>query len=576
MAFQNFFKSVCILICLTTILWIPASSFSQTYNLATDFSPENNPNGPWSYGSSDNRGSTFTIYSNGYKINDDIESWSNDSSGRADPPHVIHNSTSSDVTVATYIIPAGKVASHPGSNGENSVIRWTAPKSGTVQIDAVFTGINTSKSTVDVAILHDSQELWSDSINSYDVPFSASESLSVNDNETIDFTVGYGSNGNYHFDSTGVDVTISYNSTVIPVNRSFSSSCYFAGGEISVSLTATPASGTMNYLIEDTPPAGWTVSNISHSGAFDEATGKVKFGPFFDSTARNLTYDLTIPATETGDKTFSGKAFADTTTSDITEQAVLSQCSLYHPADTDEDSSLSGGEVAAYGAAWKKGMEWTAPPNPIPISYVTRAGALWKGGEAYKIDLTAGEPPLCWVADSKRRSGRNGMRDSESSAVREISSDAYLMGQEFTVTVSVKPSDTVQVYAMEEETPQEWTVSVSDPGYFDAVNNKVKFGPFMDNEERTLTYQITSPRGASGEFSLSGIASFDGSDLEISENSTVTIVGADINDDGKADLADVILALRISAGFDDFEVNRNEDEKIGIAEAICILQKLAM
>ena len=366
------------------------------------------------------------------------------------------------------------------------------------------------------------------------------------------------------------------NSQSISVVRSFSSFCYFAGEKISVTLDASPVAGTMNYLIEDTPPSGWAVSNVSHSGAFDAATGKVKFGPFFDSTARILTYDLTPPATETGDKTFAGKAFADTSILDIAEQAVLSQCSSYHPADTDEDFSLSGGEVATYGAAWKKGTEWMLPPNPIPISYVTRAGALWKGGETYKIDLTAGEPPLCWVADSKRRSERSGMRDSESSAVREMSSDAYLMGQEFTVTISVKPSDTVQVYAMEEETPQEWTVSVSDPGFFDDVNNKVKFGPFMDNEERTLTYQITSPRGASGEFSLSGIASFDGSDLEISENSTVTIVGADINDDGKADLADVILALRISAGFDGFEVNRNEDEKIGIAEAICILQKLAM
>jgi hypothetical protein len=150
------------------------------------------------------------------------------------------------------------------------------------------------------------------------------------------------------------------------------------------------------------------------------------------------------------------------------------------------------------------------------------------------------------------------------------------MGQAFTVSINVQPSDTVQVYAVEEDIPRDWTVSVDDPGFFDETNNKVKFGPFMDNEARTLSYQITSPPGVSGEYAFSGIASFDGADMEISEDTAVTVVGADLNSDGKADLSDAIRILRVLAGFDESDVNWNQDEKIGISEAVRILQGLAM
>jgi hypothetical protein len=65
------------------------------------------------------------------------------------------------------------------------------------------------------------------------------------------------------------------------------------------------------------------ISNISHNGTFDASTGKVKFGPFFDSTARTLTYDVTAPSGASGDQTFSGKSFSDATTWSIIEQEVL-------------------------------------------------------------------------------------------------------------------------------------------------------------------------------------------------------------------------------------------------------------
>jgi sugar lactone lactonase YvrE len=60
-----------------------------------------------------------------------------------------------------------------------------------------------------------------------------------------------------------------------------------------VTLEATPPAGASVYAIEDLPPPGWSVGNVSQNGSYDQAMGKIKFGPFFDATPRTLTYEAT-------------------------------------------------------------------------------------------------------------------------------------------------------------------------------------------------------------------------------------------------------------------------------------------
>ena len=56
------------------------------------------------------------------------------------------------------------------------------------------------------------------------------------------------------------------------------------------------------------------VSNINEDGQWDSVNKKVKWGPFFDSNIRTLTYQATPPAKrESGTKTFSGTASFDGT-----------------------------------------------------------------------------------------------------------------------------------------------------------------------------------------------------------------------------------------------------------------------
>jgi hypothetical protein len=62
--------------------------------------------------------------------------------------------------------------------------------------------------------------------------------------------------------------------------------------------------------VEEKPPTGWTVSNISNSGAWDAQTRKVKWGPFFSIPA-SVAYDITSPVGASGRFCFSGKVVFD-------------------------------------------------------------------------------------------------------------------------------------------------------------------------------------------------------------------------------------------------------------------------
>jgi|GEM_PF-1188841 len=183
---------------------------AQTYDVAKDFSVTNNPNATWSYGWSATRGGNFNLYD---KVTDENSLKKIYHSGSSSlEPSVYYNPNAQAVQAFTWWLQPAKVNFHPGPGGENSVIRWTAPMPGNIRIDAVFTGVDFAyPTTTDVAVIYNSStELWSGSINTYNIPTSVSKTLTVNTGDRVDFTVGYGSNNDYHGDSTGIDITVEY------------------------------------------------------------------------------------------------------------------------------------------------------------------------------------------------------------------------------------------------------------------------------------------------------------------------------------------------------------------------------
>ncbi|RME90482.1 MAG: hypothetical protein D6766_13195, partial [Verrucomicrobia bacterium] len=177
---------------------------------------------------------------------------------------------------------------------------------------------------------------------------------------------------------------------------------YLPGQQLRVRLLARPPGHGLAWAVEDQPPAGWEVSDVTDGGRYDPATGRVKFGPFFGHGPRTLAYVVRAPADATGPQEFSGEASVNGRSYPVSGDRVIEPGDTRHPADQrPPELALTMEEVTAYATAWKTGQEWPAGPNPIPLSYVTRAGYLWKHGEAYAYDPAAGPPPLCWVPASE-------------------------------------------------------------------------------------------------------------------------------------------------------------------------------
>lgn len=84
-----------------------------------------------------------------------------------------------------------------------------------------------------------------------------------------------------------------------------------AGQPIRVGIDVNPASEVLVHAVDDTAPTGWVISGINEGGVFDESTGKVKWGPFFDNQSRSFSYMGAPPNGWSGVVDFSGTASMD-------------------------------------------------------------------------------------------------------------------------------------------------------------------------------------------------------------------------------------------------------------------------
>ena len=81
---------------------------------------------------------------------------------------------------------------------------------------------------------------------------------------------------------------------------------FVPGEPLPVALAIAPAAAVRAFAVEDSVPAGWSVSAISDGGALDPTRRKVKWGPFPGAAPRTLSYRATPPASASGDIVFAG------------------------------------------------------------------------------------------------------------------------------------------------------------------------------------------------------------------------------------------------------------------------------
>ena len=196
-----------------------------------------------------------------------------------------------------------------------------------------------------------------------------------------------------------------------------------------------------------------------------------------------------------------------------------------HPADIrPADDRLTLSEVTDYILAWKTGAtNWPVEPLLSATNiedYITRAGALWKGGEFYRFtNSPPTNAPLWWV----NASSTNGSSSSElaakslatakaaSAAVRRTLATAYRPNQSLPVTLETTAEDATRAYAVVESVPPGWSVrNLSHEGRWDPLQRKIKWGPFFDPSPRTFSYEAVPGPGFDGPARFGGRGSFDG------------------------------------------------------------------
>lgn len=200
-----------------------------------DFSIEINPNGVWSYGwsSTESPGGEFIRYTTSSSSPPFIRKWFVPRNN-TENPSISLNNLSSPTQYGNVFHPPDLLNLRPGPNGERSILRWTAPETGNYIIEGRFEGIEkgdltkvpaTKGTTTDVAIIYKgSVALFSAHIDGYGkiAYFSLPEmirkeetlvtirrgTMVLTKGETLDFSVGFGADGNSNEGSTGLALKI--------------------------------------------------------------------------------------------------------------------------------------------------------------------------------------------------------------------------------------------------------------------------------------------------------------------------------------------------------------------------------
>lgn len=208
----------------------PADSV-RDYNAAADFSPLQNADGGWAYGYKSNSTSAFALYPTHVLTTSPPPSYDTWYQPAISDPYL--------TPLVRHVADSQTLMLHPGPQGQQSVVRWTAAAAMSVIISGSFSAATTATTDVHVR-LNSSTALFDGNINGSGstAPFSLTRTVAAGD--TIEFVVGYGSNGNYNSDATTLAVTISqppptqtqpYNGTAAQIPNTLEAELFDAGGE---------------------------------------------------------------------------------------------------------------------------------------------------------------------------------------------------------------------------------------------------------------------------------------------------------------------------------------------------------
>jgi hypothetical protein len=239
-------------------------SRTPDYDAVKDFSITSNPNGVWSYGWTSSLGSPLNLYT--VTDTDSIpgmSAWLASGKFWADPPYVAHNDTDKKNCFAHTCVPPTYLDLHPGPNDEMSILRWTAPSEGKFLIQGAFMGLDWGPTTTDVhVLLNSTKSLLSGPITSDKLPLKFQSKLRLSAGDTVDFLVGFGKDGDFDSDSTGVQFKV----TRLGAEDSLSEPMSPAASAPEPDLPASEYNALEDWSITSNPNGVWSYGWVAALG----------------------------------------------------------------------------------------------------------------------------------------------------------------------------------------------------------------------------------------------------------------------------------------------------------------------
>ncbi len=314
---------------------------------------------------------------------------------------------------------------------------------------------------------------------------------------------------------------------------------YLAASLATIQIHTDPAPYVRTHSVEEDLPAGLTPVDITQGGVWDPVRQRLKWGPFADTQSRTLSFRVQVPNLAPGSFPFSGRAVFDALEIPTDGPSVWmaadapapSSLGISVPAFFDPGQSLVVGldsvpssttKVHAIELRLPPGWDFVAANHDGTLDAVNRRlkwgpfpDAQPRDFEAEvrsSADLRISAPWLAegWFDAQKVLATGNSRSDPTPSLIRRTLPPRFTPGIPFTVRIEIQPAPTVELAFVEDDVPEDAAVSlISEGGSFDAVQSKVKWGPFNGTQRRTLSYQVTPSQAPRQSATFAGVGVFD-------------------------------------------------------------------
>ena len=303
-------------------------------------------------------------------------------------------------------------------------------------------------------------------------------------------------------DSLGLVRAVSGNGTFLPA----------------ITITATPQGSVGCYAVTETLASGLTPYEIGQDAVWNETNRTLKWGPYPDATLRVMSYKVSGPSATyalAGQGSFDGNPVlvtgATAVTVDLNTMPVVAT-----PVITPTPNGVFPVNVtiscATTGAVIHFTIDGTDPDESAPVY----AGPV----HLDTITLVRARAFRAWSVPSASVTVLYG--DEQPAGGTTIGRTITSNGKPLPlVQITVHPGTGVQCHAVTEVLPVELRpLEVSHGGVFSAATRTVRWGPFLDAQERTLSFRLSGPDGS---YELSGSGSFDGFSRETTGDRIVVV-----------------------------------------------------